>query len=109
MTIVLILQIIYNSCTTAVRPNAIFLFPFVDCLTYVLSVTADISASSALSKSYQLKLYAEKCYAIWLGTWQQLLRLSALDKLLQLADGHLCDCLSDCPNSRCPDSFAAVL
>jgi len=51
-------------------------------------MVAPIAAISSWSHSYQLKLNAEKSEVIWLGTRQQLFKLSASDKSLQLSDGH---------------------
>ena len=48
-----------------------------------------IAAVSSWSRSYRLKLNAEQSEVIWLGTRQQLLKLRATDKSLQLSDGQL--------------------
>ena len=52
-------------------------------------MAAAIAAISSWSRSCRLKLNAEKSEVIWLGTRQQLLKLSATDKSLQLSDGQL--------------------
>jgi len=53
-------------------------------------MAAAIAAISSWSHSYRPKLNGEKSNVIWLGMQQQLLKLSATDKSLQLSDSQLC-------------------
>jgi len=53
-------------------------------------MAAAIAAISSRSHSYRPKLNGEKSKVIWLGMQQQLLKLSARDKSLQLSDSQLC-------------------